>query len=87
MNVYPCLDENRRYRSFPCSQCNASRCWMGKKPPKKVVPASGERICESCGDAYRASGRSRYCSHNCRLQAMYRRRRNRRPKGPEHSIS
>lgn len=86
MSLYPCLDENRRYRSFPCSRCDSPNCWMGKKPASEVIAAPGERICKECGEVYPQSGRSRYCSQTCRLQAMYKRRRAKRPVGPEHSI-
>ncbi len=53
MSVYPCLDELRRYRSFPCSQCKAVSCWMGSKPqlrPKGGMDAAtGLPICDACG--------------------------------------
>lgn len=47
---YPCLDDSRRYRSFPCSQCKAASCWMGKKPTARPagVSADGYPICEGC---------------------------------------
>ncbi len=55
MSVYPCLDENHRYRSFPCSQCIAASCWMGSKPKPpashRPVWRNGERLplCQTCG--------------------------------------
>ena len=79
MSMYPCLDEQRRYRSFPCSQCKASSCWMGKKPAAaKPVLHPGQRHCGHCGTPFRATGRNRYCTETCRYQAMMKRRRARR---------
>ncbi len=79
MSAYPCLDELRRYTSFPCSQCTASRCWMGKKPlGRKPVLHPGQRACNHCAIPFRASGRNRYCSETCRYNAMMKRRRARR---------
>jgi hypothetical protein len=76
---YPCLDEMRRYRAFPCSRCMAPRCWMGTKPsgPKPVLHP-GQRACEDCGTPFARSGRTRYCTETCRHRAMIRRRRARR---------
>lgn len=79
MGVYPCLDEMRRYRSFPCSQCKAASCWMGKKPAgRKPQLHPGQRACEHCGSPFRATGRNRYCTETCRYNAMMQRRRARR---------
>ena len=80
MSVYPCLDELRRYRSFPCERCQAPSCWMGKKPTpaRKLVLHEGQRPCEHCGTPFRASGRNRYCTETCRYRAMMKRRRARR---------
>ncbi len=80
MSLYPCLDEYRRYRSFPCTRCTAPSCWMGKKPTplRKVVLHEGQRLCDHCSTPYHASGRNRYCTETCRYQAMMKRRRARR---------
>lgn len=80
MGVYPCLDENRRYRAFPCSQCKAERCIFGKKPASqaRVSLAPGQKACEVCGSAYQAYGKSKYCSDACRRQAIAKQRRRRR---------
>lgn len=82
MASYPCLDEFRRYRSFPgmCGRCTAPACWMGKKPipAAKLVLHDGQRACEHCTTPYHATGRNRYCSETCRYQAMMKRRRARR---------
>ncbi len=78
MGIYPCLDEFRRYRSFPCSQCSAASCWMGKKPAVQRALHPGQRACDHCHVPFRASGRNRYCSETCRYQAMMKRRRARR---------
>ena len=76
---YPCLDEHRRYRSFPCSECRAASCWMGEKPvAAKPALHPGQRHCEHCGTPFRPTGRGRYCAESCRYQAMMRRRRRRR---------
>ncbi len=79
MSIYPCVDEMRRYRSFPCSQCKAPDCLFGKKPagPKPKL-AEGQRHCGHCSTPFRASGRNRYCSETCRYQAMMKRRRARK---------
>lgn len=80
MSVWPCLDEFRRYRSYPCGQCQAPSCWMGKKPAntRNIVLHPGQRACEHCAVPYHATGRNRYCSESCRYQAMMKRRRARR---------
>ena len=80
MSVWPCIDEFRRYRSFPCAQCTAPGCWMGKKPlmTHKLVLHPGQRLCGNCSNPYHASGRNRYCSETCRYQAMMKRRRARK---------
>ncbi len=80
MSVFPCLDEFRRYRSFPCSQCTAPACWMGKKPgaSRKAPLHAGQRHCDHCARPYHATGRNRYCTETCRYQAMMKRRRARR---------
>ncbi len=83
---YPCLDEYRRYRSFPCSQCTAPRCWMGAKPQSRarVVLAPGQKHCEVCGTPYQAYGKSKYCSDQCRRKAVAKQRRRRRTRVGEH---
>ena len=80
MSVWPCLDDNRRYRSFPCSQCKAPSCWMGKKPkPVARIPLGpGQKPCNYCSTPFRANGRTRYCSETCRYKAMMQRRKARR---------
>ena len=80
MGMYPCLDENRRYRSFPCSQCKAERCIFGKKPVSqtRVTLAPGQKACEVCGTPYQAYGKSKYCSDECRRKAIAKQRRRRR---------
>ncbi len=80
MGVYPCLDEYRRYRSFPCSQCKAERCLFGKKPISqiKVTLAVGQKACEVCSAAYKAYGKSKYCSDDCRRKAIAKQRKRRR---------
>jgi hypothetical protein len=80
MSEWPCLDEHRRYRSFPCSQCKAATCWRGKKPAsaRPITLHAGQRACDHCGIPYHASGRNRYCSETCRYDAMMKRRRARR---------
>ncbi len=82
MSVYPCVDENRHYRSYPCSRCTAPTCLFGKKPASKVQLQPGEKLCEECRSPFEASGRSKYCSYDCRLQAMYKRRKSRRTGDP-----
>ncbi len=55
MSAWPCLDDSRRYRSFPCSQCTAPTCLFGRKPgapaSHRPVFRNGERLplCERCG--------------------------------------
>ena len=80
MSVYPCLDEYRRYRSFPCAQCTAPKCWMGKKPvsAQAVKLHAGQRACAHCSRPFHATGRNRYCSESCRHNEMLARRRRRR---------
>ena len=80
LDKYPCLDENRRYRSFPCSQCQAERCSSGKKPASepKVQLAPGQKACEVCGSSYQAYGKSKYCSDECRRKAIAKQRKRRR---------
>ncbi len=75
MSVYPCLDELRRYRAYPCSQCTASRCWTGVKPQAKPALHPGQRACDHCGTPFHATGRNRYCCDTCRYNAMMKRRR------------
>ncbi len=79
---FPCLDANKRYVSFPCSQCTAPICWTGKKPLPPPRPLQeGEQYCrrEECKQPFRpARTRSRYCTETCRYQAMMKRRRARR---------
>ena len=76
---YPCLDEKGHYKNFPCSRCQADRCWMDEKPAStRPVVHPGQRRCDHCGDPYHPHGRSRYCSETCRYQMMMRRRRRRR---------
>jgi hypothetical protein len=45
--------------------------WRGKKA---IVKPQIARVCTRCGQAYKGSLRSRYCSPSCR-QAAYRERR------------
>lgn len=80
MSVFPCIDENRRYRSFPCSQCQAERCIFGKKPAAqvRVTLAPGQKACEVCGAPYQAYGKSKYCTDECRRKAIAKQRRKRR---------
>ncbi|MDP9382811.1 MAG: hypothetical protein M3Q29_22245 [Chloroflexota bacterium] len=82
MGPFPCVDENRRYRSFPCSQCKAEKCVFGKKPAAKaqITLAAGQKACEVCGTAYQAYGKSKYCSDECRRKAIAKQRRKRRSK-------
>ncbi len=77
---YPCLDEYRHYRSFPCSLCAAPRCWMGAKPQSAAWSplTPGQKHCEVCGSAYRAYGKSKYCGDVCRKKAISKQRRRRR---------
>lgn len=69
---HPCLDDMRRYRSFPCSECWAETCVFGKKPVvrMKVRLAPGQKACEACGSPYQAYGKSKYCSDACRRKAL-----------------
>jgi predicted nucleic acid-binding Zn ribbon protein len=80
MGEYPCLDEHRRYKSFPCSQCQAVTCIFGKKPASKpqVTLSPGQKACEVCGTPYQAYGKSKYCSDDCRRKAIAKQRRRRR---------
>lgn len=82
MTSFPCLDENRRYRAFPCSQCKAPTCIFGKKPVAKTLVTLhiGQKACEVCGGAYQAYGKSKYCSDECRRKAVAKQRRKRRSK-------
>ncbi len=77
---YPCYDPiTRRYRSFPCSQCRAARCILGKKPViRKIELHPGQRACGYCHMPFHATGRACYCSETCRYEAMMKRRRARR---------
>ncbi len=77
---YPCLDEYRRYRSFPCAHCNAPGCIFGKGPVSRPAAqlAPGQKACEVCGGAYQAYGKSKYCSDECRRKAITNQRRRRR---------
>ncbi len=77
---YPCMDDMRHYRSFPCSQCWAETCLFGKKPlvRVKVQLAPGQKACEACGRPYQAYGKSKYCSDACRRKALAKRRKIRR---------
>ncbi len=77
MSVYPCLDELRRYRAFPCSQCTASHCWTGRKPKPTPRLHPGQQACNHCGAPFTPNGRSRYCTDSCRYDAMMKRRRDR----------
>jgi hypothetical protein len=78
--VYPCLDNNKRYRAFPCSQCTAPQCWMGKKPTPRPQIREGQYECNECRKPFTRSfgTRQNYCSEPCRYTAMLRRRRARR---------
>ena len=85
-NVYPCIDPvTHRYRSFPCSQCQAPKCLFGRKPKGRVavVLAPGQKACEVCGTPYRAYGKSKYCSDECRKRAVAKQRRRRRNRASE----
>ncbi len=77
---YPCLDEYRRYRSFSWARCPAPGCIFGQKPGSGPTTqlGSGQMACEVCGSAYQSYGKSKYCSDECRRQAMAKRRRRRR---------
>ena len=81
MGAYPCLDENRRYRGFPCSRCRAEGCAFGRKPigarPRPVLNP-GERECAVCHRPFRPIGRGRYCGDPCRKEAVAKRRRDRK---------
>ncbi len=81
MATFPCI-VNKRYISFPCKDCTATTCWTGKKPQPAPPPlAEGQIYCrrEDCQRPFHPQRtRSRYCSENCRYQAMMRRRRIRR---------
>ena len=79
---WPCMDENRRYKSFPCSQCKSETCIFGKKPAGKklITLAIGQKACDVCGTAYQAYGKSKYCSDDCRRKAIAKQRRKRRNK-------
>jgi hypothetical protein len=76
-STFPCLDEQRRYHSFPCSQCTAPSCWMGKKPKKAVVLPDGYRACLHCEQPFGSRYRTLYCSDTCNKAAHMQRRRNR----------
>lgn len=80
MESYPCLDENRRYKSFPCSQCKASGCIFGKKPVRTLTVqlSPGQKACEVCGSSYQAYGKSKYCTEDCRRKAIAKQRKRRR---------
>ena len=82
---YPCLDEHRRYRSFPCAQCQAVRCLFGEKPARKVQVrlAPGQKACEVCGTPYQAYVKSKYCSDECRRRAVAGQRWRRRTRAGE----
>lgn len=80
MNPYPCLDENKRYKSFPCSQCTAPSCWMGAKPAAPLAQLHGKQIhCGHCKIPFTPIvGKQLYCSEPCRYARMMRRRQLRR---------
>lgn len=80
MRIYPCIDEYRRYRSYPCSRCRAAGCIFGSKPRRKMqaVLLPGQKACEVCGFPYQAYGKSKHCSDGCRRKAAVGRRRRRR---------
>lgn len=82
MSMYPCIDENRHYKSYPCSLCTAPNCLFGRKPASRVQLLPDERRCATCDSPFKASGRSKYCSYDCRLQAMYKRRKSKRTADP-----
>lgn len=76
---FPCLDEQRRYRSYPCSLCDAPRCIFGKKPaPPLPSLGPGEKHCEVCKTPYKPYGKGKYCKDACRRQAISQQRRKRR---------
>ena len=81
MGAFPCLDESRGYRSFPCSRCRAEGCAFGKKPiaarPRPVLNP-GERECGSCYKPFQAYGKGRYCGDPCRKEAAAKRHRERK---------
>ncbi len=85
VNIYPCLDEMRRYRSFPCSECQAPTCVFGKKPKRKVELEPGQKRCQMCQEPFwPGSGtlaKRRYCSVECRDKRRNQRRRARRVGG------
>lgn len=77
--VHPCLDEQRRYRTYPCSQCPLDKCWAGEKPVSaRPAMHSGQKRCGHCGTPFTPTGRNLYCTETCRYNAMMRRRRQRR---------
>lgn len=77
---YPCVDEMRRYRSFPCSQCWAETCLFGKKPAVRITVqlSPGQKACEVCSNPYQAYGKSKYCTDECRRKAVAKQRKIRR---------
>ncbi len=83
-NVYPCLDEMRRYRSFPCSQCTAIGCIFGKKPKVRVELAAGQKRCalEECNQPFTpgpgVQQKTEYCCPQHRAKQKAKRRRERR---------
>ncbi len=82
--VYPCIDaETRRYKSFPCSQCQADGCVFGKKPVVKVAVKleAGQKACEVCDAVYapaKNATKTRYCGDPCRRKAIAKKRREER---------
>ncbi|MEJ7653214.1 MAG: hypothetical protein WKH64_07655 [Chloroflexia bacterium] len=83
VNLLRCLlDELRRYRSFPCSQCTSPRCPFGKKPVVLVPLSVGQKRCVNCEQAFTPGGgqdRKRlYCTDECRRVKRLKRRRARR---------
>lgn len=83
---FPCIDNHRHYRGCLGRECQAERCWAGPKPcsPPRPPLAPGQRYCARCSKPYYGSGRSRYCSDECRYQAMLSRRRRRRARLTEY---
>lgn len=84
---YPCIDELRRYRSFPCSECRAEGCWMGRKPTPRAAAtplAAGEKACEVCGAPYEVSGKRKYCTDECRKKAVAKQRKGRRSRASQY---
>ena len=72
---FPCIEPlTHRYTSGLCPTCPVEQCWAGPKP---VTPL-GYRRCGQCGTAFRIRGRNLYCSNDCRLEAIYTRRKQRR---------